>query len=268
MNHPAMTDTTIRFDDGAAYERFMGVWSQLAGQAFLDWLALPSNRQWLDVGCGNGAFTELLIRQCAPQAVSGIDPSEAQLAYARTRSATRSAQFLQGDAMALPFAAASFDAAVMPLVVFFVPNPAKGVAEMVRVVRPGGSVSAYAWDMYGGGFPYDVVQAQMRELGMVIPAPPSPEASRLEVMHDLWTQAGLKLVETQAITVQRTFMNFDDYWATVLGGPSMGARLAAMSAQDIATLQARIRDRLSIDVSSGQVLCQARAHAVKGLVPA
>jgi ubiquinone/menaquinone biosynthesis C-methylase UbiE len=56
--------------------------------------------------------------------------------------------------MAMPFESNAFDAAVMPLVLFFVPVPAKGVAEMARVVRPGGIVSAYAWDMEGGGFPY------------------------------------------------------------------------------------------------------------------
>ena len=77
-----MTDQ-IQFDDGAAYERYMGRWSQLAGDAFLDWLAAPTGGRWLDVGCGNGAFTEMIAGRCAPLSVEGIDPSEAQLAYAR-----------------------------------------------------------------------------------------------------------------------------------------------------------------------------------------
>src|SRR4051794_33711937 len=55
--------------------------------------------RWIDVGCGNGAFTELLVERCAPATVHGIDPSEAQLAFARTRPAARVAQFRQGDAM-------------------------------------------------------------------------------------------------------------------------------------------------------------------------
>jgi ubiquinone/menaquinone biosynthesis C-methylase UbiE len=65
------------------------------------------------------------------------------------------AKFRQGDAMALPFPEDRFDAAVMALVIFFVPDPAKGVAEMVRVVGPGGMVAAYAWDTMGGGFPQE-----------------------------------------------------------------------------------------------------------------
>ena len=94
-----MSATPIRFDDGAAYERFMGLWSQRVGQAFLDWLSPPAGGQWLDVGC---AFTELLVAECAPDSVDGIDPSEGQLAYARARPALQAATFQAGDAMALP----------------------------------------------------------------------------------------------------------------------------------------------------------------------
>ena len=68
-----MAPQTIRFDDGAAYDRGMGVWSQLAGQVFLDWLAPPTGLRWLDVGCGSGAFSELLAQRCAATEIQGID---------------------------------------------------------------------------------------------------------------------------------------------------------------------------------------------------
>ena len=256
----------IRFNDGAAYERYMGKWSQLAGEAFLDWLAPKPSLRWLDVGCGNGAFTEMLVERCAPVSVQGIDPSEEQLAYARARPTLRAAQFHQGDAMALPFPGDTFDAAVMPLVIFFVPEPAKGVAEMVRVVCPGGIVAAYAWEMFDGGFPYEALHAEMRGLGIAVPMPPSPEASRTDAMRDLWADAGLDAVETREITVQRTFADFEDYWAIILGGPSVSSTLAEMTSGDLALLKARMRARLPAD-ATGRITYSARANAVKGRVP-
>jgi SAM-dependent methyltransferase len=244
----------------------MGEWSRLAGETFLDWLAPKSGLRWLDVGCGNGAFTEMLVERCAPASVQGIDPSEGQLAYARTRPASRVAQFRQGDAMAPPFPDDTFDAAVMPLVIFFVPDPARGVAEMARVVCPGGVVTAYAWDMEGGGFPYEALQAEMRGLGVAVPVPPSPGASRIDVMRDLWAGAGLASVETREIAVRRTFADFDDYWTTILGGASVGPGLAAMAPEVLALLKARTHASLPAD-AAGHITCSARANAVKGRVP-
>ena len=107
-----MAEHQIRFDDGAAYERMMGAWSRLAGEIFLDWIAPRPGLRWVDVGCGNGAFTELVVERYAPAEVQGIDPSEG-LKCARARPSTRRSEFLQDDAMALPFLAQEFDAAVM-----------------------------------------------------------------------------------------------------------------------------------------------------------
>src|SRR4051812_18847565 len=103
-----MATNQIHFEDGAAYERYMGKWSRLAGDAFLDWVAAKAGLRWLDIGCGNGAFTEMIIERCAPVSVQGIDPSEGQLTYARNRSSSNVAQFSQGDAMDLRFPADSF----------------------------------------------------------------------------------------------------------------------------------------------------------------
>jgi len=168
--------------------------------------------------------------------------------------------------MALPFPDDTFDVAVMPLVIFFVPDPAKGVAEMARVVCPGGLITAYAWDMFGGGFPYETLQVEMRGMGVAVAVPPSPDASRIDAMRDLWTSAGLDAAETREITVQRTFADFDDYWTTILGGPSVSPKLAAMASEDLALLKARMRARLPTD-ATGRITYSARANAVKGRVP-
>ena len=253
----------IQFNDGTAYERYMGAWSQLAGDAFLDWLAPPPRLRWLDVGCGNGAFTEMVVERCSPASVHGIDPSEAQLAYARARFGKGSVAFQQGDAMAMPFDDNAFDAAVMPLVIFFVPDAAKGVSEMARVASPGGIVAAYAWDMAGGGFPYALLLDTLRGMGVAVPEPPSVDAARIDHLRELWTGAGLHSLETREITVRRRFAGFTDYWETILGAASVGRKVATLAAAEIRILQGRLIDGLTAG-PDGVITITARANAIKG----
>jgi SAM-dependent methyltransferase len=259
-----MADQEIRFDDGAAYEDFMGRWSRLAGDAFLDWLRPAPGLRWLDVGCGNGAFTELLAQRCAPASLDGVDPSEGQLAFARTR--LPQARLRTGGAMALPWPDAAFDAAVMALVIFFVPEPARGVAEMARVIRPGGGVCAYAWDIAGGGFPYFALQDEMARLGQQPLMPPSVDAARLDSLSRLWREAGLVDVETRELVVARRFADFDAFWAAASNGPGIGQRLAAAPAGNAGRLKERLRERLA-PASDGSVTCEGRANAVRGRRP-
>lgn len=261
-----MTETQIRFDDGAAYERMMGIWSGLAGAIFIDWLAPPKNLHWIDVGCGNGAFTEQLVERCAPAAVQGLDPSHGQIDFARKRPAARLAKFDIGNAMALPFADKAFDAATMALVIFFVPEPKQGVAEMARVVRPGGLVAAYAWDILGGGFPQEPLRQELRAMGIEAMTPPSAEASRIDAMRDLWRGARLEAVETHEITVQRTFTDFEDFWEITLLGASVAPTIATMSPAERDNLKRRVQARLPAD-TAGRITCSGRANAVKGRMP-
>lgn len=256
----------IVFEDGAGYERMMGAWSRLAGEVFLDWVAPPPGQRWLDVGCGNGAFTELLVDRCAPAAVEGIDPSAAQIDYARSRPAARVARFAVGDAMALPFPERAFDAAVMALVIFFVPDPAGAVREMRRVVRPGGLVCAYAWDILGGGFPLAPLARVLKDMGLPAPLPPSVEASRLDALQALWSDAGLQQVATREIAVQRRFESFEDLWSTSILSASMHARVEGMTPAQREEARQRLRQAVVVD-ADGSITCSARANAVRALVP-
>jgi SAM-dependent methyltransferase len=260
-----MSGQTIRYDDGAAYERGMGSWTQSAGHVFLDWIAPPAGLRWIDVGCGTGAFTELLIQRCAPSAVSGIDPSPAQLDYTRTRPGVAGATFQQGDAMALPFPNASFDAATMALVIFFLSDPAKGVREMARTVRPGGMVSAYAWNFTTGGFPYGLIQDALRANGITPPLPPSAAVAQEDALHALWTEAGMDAVMTRTITVQRTFRDFDDFWTASTGSGALKPTLATLPPATLDRTIAHVRSRLT-EAADGQITHTAWAAAVTGRV--
>jgi SAM-dependent methyltransferase len=261
-----MNEPVNLFTDGEAYERLMGRWSRPAGEVFLDWLNLPKGLRWLDVGCGNGAFTEVLVAHSAPAEVVGIDPSEEQLAYARTRAEAKPAQFRIGNAQALSFADGSFDAAIMALVITFVPDPAKAVAEMARVVRPGGHIATYMWDVPGGGLPLAPFYVAMQALGIAHSRPPGFAVSRQDAMHTLWEQAGLELIDTRVIRIPVTFSNFDDFWDSnsVPVGP-VGKAINEMSPATEEQLKAHLREHLPTD-SKGRISYEAYANAVKGRV--
>lgn len=261
-----MPEEPIRFSNGAAYERMMGVWTRSVGDIFLDWLALPTGLAWVDIGCGTGAFTQLVVDRCAPSEIQGVDPSEGQLAFARERPAAKKAGFLLGDAMALPFEDNHFDAAVMALVLFFVPEPEKGVAEMMRVVRPGGTVAAYVWDIPNGGFPIDPIIAELRAMGKTPVLPPSADVSALDALEALWRRCGLDAVEARPIVVERTFADFEDYWLTTLGAGSLGDRIAAMPDSERQRLKDGTRARLPAE-ANGRIVQKAWANAAKGRVP-
>jgi SAM-dependent methyltransferase len=261
-----MPETENYFTDGAAYERLMGRWSVLAGAIFVDWLALPQGLRWLDVGCGNGAFTELLIARAAPSEVQAIDPSEGQLAHARTRPGARLAEFHQGDAQALPFSDGRFDAVAMALVITFLADPAKAAAEMARVTRSGGWVGTYVWDTEGGGLPLEPMRKAMREIGLKFGEPHS-NAGRLDRMRELWQGAGLQSVETRTIPIEIRYSSFDDFWEsnTLPFGPQ-GPVFRSMDEATRERLKAHILAMLPID-RAGQIAYPARANAVKGRVP-
>jgi SAM-dependent methyltransferase len=261
-----MSDAGQMFSDGKTYERMMGRWSKRVGVKFLDWLGAPQGLHWVEVGCGNGAFTEELIAHTAPRAVSAIDPSEGQLSFARTRPAAKLAQFRLGDAQALPFPDNSFDAAVMALVITFIPDPAKAVAEMARVVGPGGFVATYMWDVAGGGLPLAPVGRALKAMGKDY-SRIGDTAARRDTMQALWQGAGLREVETNVIRITVDFSSFNDFCDSNLVpiGPA-GQVIAKMSPAELEELKAHLRNLLPI-AADGSIAYEAFANAVKGRVP-
>jgi ubiquinone/menaquinone biosynthesis C-methylase UbiE len=262
-----MAEAVSLFTDGAAYERLMGRWSRVAGADFLRWLDVPPKMRWLDSGCGNGAFTEEIVARCAPAAVSAVDPSEGQIAYAGKRPAAQHATFAIGDAQALSFADASFDVAIMALVIAFLPDPAKAVWELARVTRPGGWVATYMWDLPGGGAPISPVGAAMKSLGIAPVIRPNEDASREQAIRDYWQQAGLVAVETRVIEIEVAFADFADFWISNSApvGPA-GVMISKMPPEQRGQLQGRLRETLAT-APDGRIAYRAFANAVKGRVP-
>ena len=260
-----MPDQIIKFEDGAVYEQLMGIWSQSVGLEFLEWLAPTDDQHWIDIGCGNGAFTEQIIRNCSPSKIQGIDPSDAQINFAKNRLEGQLASFQTGDAMELPFDSNQFDVATMALALFFVPEPMRGVQDMSRVVRTGGLVTAYVWDIFGGGFPLEPIHAEMRAMDIKHILPISAEVSRLENLENLWVDLGLKSVETCVITVERTFTSFSSFWDVALHSGTLKTvfeKLEKATKEDI-----KNATMASLKVGDEeQFTLKAHANAIKGIV--
>ncbi|MCI0580421.1 MAG: class I SAM-dependent methyltransferase, partial [Chloroflexi bacterium] len=123
---------------GDSYESYVGRWSRLVAREFLSWLAIPANSRWLDVGCGTGALCQSILQQAAPREVTGIDRSEAYVAFAQQQLQDERARFQISDAQDLAVDTAACDAVVSGLALNFIPDPRQAVSEMARVTRPGG----------------------------------------------------------------------------------------------------------------------------------
>ena len=258
--------SAIQFPDGAIYEEFMGRWSRLQGRTFLDWCQLPRGLAWIDVGCGNGAFTEEILSRAAPSKVEALDPSPGQISYAKSRSEAKMAHFQVGDAMALPFENATFDVATMALVIAFVPDAVKAIAEMKRVTRAGGMVAAYMWDMPAFKAPLGPLTMAMKDLGIETPRLPSAQASKRDEMDRIWKQVGLRDVETRELPIEISYPSFDNYWATL--NLPMGPNATVMRSiapERLAELRARLYGSLS-PRPDGSIVISCLANAVKGRV--
>ena len=122
--------TSERNDTWAAgnlYEPYVGRWSRLVAREFLAWMSARPAADWLDVGCGTGALTEIILERQQPRWVKGIDPSAGFVEHATAHVTDPRASFEVGDAQALPLASAQFDSIVSGLVLNFVPKPALAV---------------------------------------------------------------------------------------------------------------------------------------------
>lgn len=262
-----MVDAKAVFDDGAAYERFMGRWSRAAGAEFLDWLAPPPGAEWLDVGCGTGAFTELVAGSCSPAGLIGVDPFAEQIEYARGLPVARLADFKVADALKLPFSDRSFDVVASALVINFLPNRPRGLAEMRRVAKPGGLVAGYVWDFAGGRGTGGPLMKALRAIGIDPPTIPGTNDSSIEALQSLFTGAGLQDVEAHAIEIAPVYRDFDEFWTSQTPAITpIGKFIGALTEPQRLRLRSSVMSTLSSN-PDGSITYTARANAIKARVP-
>jgi SAM-dependent methyltransferase len=256
------------FEDAAAYEEFMGVWSRAAGLVFLDWIAVPMNSRWLDVGCGTGVFTRLIVDTMSPSSVSAVDPTQAQIDHARRQAIGEAAHFQIADARALPFASNTFDAVVAALVMNFIDERSKALAEMRRVGRAGATVAAYVWDFAGQRDPGALLRTGLRSMGIDLAEVPGTADSGIDALRSLFERAGLDAIATKAMDVTLSFRDFDHLWrAQTLNCGPRAATVASLSGAERAELMDKLRASLPVG-PAGSVSYSARAHAIQARVPA
>lgn len=260
-----------RWSDGAAYEAFIGRWSRLVAAEFLHWLEVPPLRRWLDVGCGTGVLTGTILSRCQPDAVMGVDPSEAFIAHARATIADPRATFAVGNAAQTHLGDQQVDAVISGLVLNFVPDLVAAVSESRRVSMQGGVVAGYVWDYADG------MQLLRRFWDAAVALDPAaqehdegvrfPEAGA-EPLAVAFSAAGLDGIETRAIDVPTIFSDFDDLWTPFLSGTGPApAYVASLKPQARDELRERLRASVPPE-PDGSIHLIARAWAAKGRVGA
>ena len=269
-----MAETSNRHDAwqaGDSYEQYMGRWSRRVAPRFLDWLGAPAGLDWLDVGAGTGALSSEVLARCAPRSLLAIDPSDGFLEKARASLAGERVELRVGDAQALPAEARSRDVVVSGLVLNFVPDKERALAEMKRVARRGARLGFYVWDYPGGGI--DFMRVFWNAAIALDPAALDLGEGRrfpfctAEGLTELAARAGLRSVECRAIEVPTVFADFEDYWAPFTFGTGPAPGYCASLAPDA---RERLRARLESSVpraADGSIPMKARAWALKTTLP-
>jgi len=232
----------VAFGNADSYARFMGRFSEPLSPGFADLVDLPPGSRVLDVGCGPGVLTSVLVERYGADHVTAIDPTPGFVAAARDR--LPGVDVRQGAAESLPYPDAAFDASFAQLVVHFMADPAQGLAEMARVTRPGGQVAACVWDHPGGRGPLTPFWSAVAEVDPEGVAEASAGAHEGELAR-LLAEAGLIDVHRGELSVTVPLASFEEWWApyTEPAG-SVGDYLAKRTPQQVEELMELCRRRL------------------------
>lgn len=255
------------WQSASSYQSFMGRWSSLISHSFLSWLAAPPAQTWLDVGCGTGSLTRLILDAYQPKEVVALDSSPDFIAFAREFIVHPSVRFIVGRAETLDLAADTFDVIVSGFVLNFVPHPDVALLEMLRVVKPGGPIGIVLWDYSAGmemlRFFWDAASALDPN------AQALDEGSRFPIckegeLEQLARKMGMKRVEATSFEIATIFEDFNDFWLPFLGhvGPAPSYTMS-LAESDREKLRESLWKSLPVD-ETGSISLTARAWAIKG----
>jgi SAM-dependent methyltransferase len=263
------TASNFSATNGDAYERQMGRWSRLLARHFLEFAGAKDGERVLEVGSGTGSLTFALAEACPAATLSALDFSPAYVAFAQSRNRHRHIEFRVGDAGALPYADLSFDRVLSMLMLQFVPQAERAIAEMARVARPGATVAAAVWDGRGGFVAnrifWDtaaVLSPRAKELRARAFTRPMSRPGELAAA---WSAVGLQSVTQAELSIRMTFSSFDDFWSPYLGaqGPIADYVLGLAEAER-AQLKEQVRQAYMDGEADGPRSYKATAWAVKG----
>jgi SAM-dependent methyltransferase len=243
-----------------AYDRFMGRYSIPLAPVFADFAGVAAGQRILDVGCGPGALTAVLVDRLGAQAVAAVDPSDPFIAAVAARHPGVRAQC--GSAEALPFEGGEFDTALAQLVVHFMEDPVAGLREMARVTRPGGAIAACVWD-HGpdGRGPLSPFWDAAREIDPRLEGESSRAGTRRGHLAEVFVEAGIRTADVGTVAVNVPFSGFEEWWEPfLLGVGAVGGFVGRLSPERRAELRARCQARLP----SGPFTVSATAWAVRG----
>jgi len=222
----------------------------------------------LDVGCGSGALSEAVITGCNPGSLTAIDQSDGFVRTAQQRLG-RKAECRVGNALSLQLDDSSVDIAVAGLVLNFIPEPEKALAEMRRVTTAGGAVAIYVWD-YAGVMEFlnhfwDVA-ADLNPDAASLHEGRRFHESNAEQLRTLFTRVRLSEVEVAPLEITTRFIDFEDYWKPFLGGQGPApAYVSKLAESEKSALRKTLRRRLPIE-DDGSISLSARAWAIRGTV--
>jgi SAM-dependent methyltransferase len=229
-----------------AYEQLMGRWSRRLAPQLLRFGGLAEGERVLDVGSGTGSLTFAASQIAEVMRVVGIDRAEAYVAFARARNTDPRISFETADACSLPFDDRSFDRAFSMLVLQFIPDATRAVAEMRRVVRPGGTVTAAVWDDFTGLPHIRLLIDIARVLDPAFDWPLLRPLTGPGELAGLWRELGLLDVEQTSLMIRMEFASFDDYWLPFTKGEGPPGQL-------LASLSDAARERLKDQVRRAYV---------------